>query len=155
MRAQQPPALDTAERAALCPYASQAMPPEEPAPMVYDRDNAFAKILRGEIPCKRVYEDEHALAFHDINPLAPVHVLVIPKGEYMSMDDFTSKAPTETIAGFFRAVGEVARELGLAGSGYRFLANTGAHGHQEVPHFHVHIFGGAPLGRMLNKVAAR
>jgi histidine triad (HIT) family protein len=123
--------------------------------MAYDRHNVFAKILRGEIPCKRVYEDEHALAFHDINPLAPVHVLVIPKGEYVSMDDFASNAPTETIAGFFRAVGEVARELGLAESGYRFLANTGAHGQQEVPHFHVHIFGGAPLGRMLNKVEAR
>jgi histidine triad (HIT) family protein len=123
--------------------------------MAYDRDNVFAKILRGEIPCKRVYEDEHALAFHDINPLAPVHVLVIPKGEYVAMDDFASKASTETIAGFFRAVGEVARELGLAESGYRFLANTGAHGRQEVPHFHVHIFGGAPLGRMLNKVEGR
>jgi histidine triad (HIT) family protein len=122
--------------------------------MAYDLNNVFAKILRGEIPCKRVYENEHALAFHDINPLAPVHVLVIPKGEYASMDDFTRKAPEETIAGFFRAVGEVARGLGLAESGYRFLANTGAHGHQEVAHFHVHIFGGAPLGRMLKKVEA-
>jgi diadenosine tetraphosphate (Ap4A) HIT family hydrolase len=122
--------------------------------MAYDLNNVFAKILRGEIPCKRVYENEHALAFHDINPLAPVHVLVIPKGEYASMDDFTRKAPDETIAGFFRAVGEVARGLGLAESGYRFLANTGAHGHQEVAHFHVHIFGGAPLGRMLKKVEA-
>jgi histidine triad (HIT) family protein len=123
--------------------------------MAYDRQNVFARILRGEIPCKRVYENEHALAFHDINPLAPVHVLVIPKGEYVSMDDFTRNAPSETIAGFFRAVGAVAREFGLAESGYRFLANTGAHGHQEVPHFHVHIFGGAPLGRMLKKVEAR
>ena len=122
--------------------------------MAYDLNNVFAKILRGEIPCKRVYENEHALAFHDINPLAPVHVLVIPKGEYASMDDFTRKAPDETIAGFFRAVGEVARGLGLAESGYRFLANTGAHGRQEVAHFHVHIFGGAPLGRMLKKVEA-
>ena len=123
--------------------------------MAYDRDNIFAKILRGEIPCKRVYEDDYALAFHDINPLAPVHVLVIPKGEYVSMDDFTSKGSSETIAGFFRAVGETARQLGLPRDGYRFLANAGAHGHQEVPHFHVHIFGGAPLGRMLNKVGAR
>jgi histidine triad (HIT) family protein len=123
--------------------------------MAYDRDNIFARILRGEIPSKRVYEDDHALAFHDINPLAPVHVLVVPKGEYVSMDDFASKASTEAIAGFFRAVGETARQLGLAREGYRFLANTGAHGHQEVPHFHVHIFGGAPLGRMLNKVEAR
>jgi histidine triad (HIT) family protein len=123
--------------------------------MAYDRDNIFARILRGEIPCKRVYEDDYALALHDINPLAPVHVLVIPKGVYVSMDDFTSQASTEAIAGFFRAVGETARQLGLPASGYRFLANTGAHGHQEVPHFHVHIFGGAPLGRMLNKVEAR
>ena len=123
--------------------------------MAYDRDNIFARILRGEIPCKRVYEDDHALAFHDINPLAPVHVLVIPKGEYVSMDDFTAKASPEAIAGFFRAVGETARQLGLARDGYRFLGNTGAHGHQEVQHFHVHIFGGAPLGRMLNKIAPR
>jgi diadenosine tetraphosphate (Ap4A) HIT family hydrolase len=123
--------------------------------MAYDRDNIFAKILRGEIPCQRVYEDEHALAFHDINPLAPVHVLVIPKGDYASMDDFTRDAAPEQVAGFFRAVGEAARMLGLAESGYRFLANTGADGRQEVPHFHVHIFGGAPLGRMLNKVEAR
>jgi histidine triad (HIT) family protein len=123
--------------------------------MAYDRDNVFAKILRGEIPCKRVYEDDYALAFHDINPLAPVHVLVIPKGEYVSMDDFARAASTEAVAGFFRAVGTVARELGLAQSGYRFLANTGAYGHQEVAHFHVHIFGGAPLGRMLSKIEAR
>ena len=123
--------------------------------MAYDRDNIFARILRGEIPCKRVYVDDYALAFHDINPLAPVHVLVVPKGEYVSMDDFTSKASTEAIAGFLRAIGETARQLGLGRDGYRFLANTGAHGHQEVPHFHVHIFGGAPLGRMLNKVEAR
>ena len=120
--------------------------------MAYDRDNIFARILRGEIPCKRVYEDDYALAFHDINPLAPVHVLVIPKGEYVSMDDFTGNASTEAIAGFFRAVGETARQLGLPRDGYRFLANAGAHGHQEVPHFHVHVFGGAPLGRMLSRV---
>jgi histidine triad (HIT) family protein len=120
--------------------------------MAYDRDNVFAKILRGEIPCKRVYEDEHALAFHDINPLAPVHVLVVPKGEYVSMDDFSAKAPAATIAAFFRAVGEVARRLGVADSGYRFLANTGAAARQEVAHFHVHIFGGAPLGRMLKRI---
>jgi len=122
--------------------------------MAYDRGNVFARILRGEVPCERVYEDEHALAFRDINPLAPVHVLVIPKGEYASMDDFSRDAPPEAIAGFFRAVGETARRLGVAESGYRFLANTGADGNQEVMHFHVHIFGGAPLGRMLKKVAA-
>jgi histidine triad (HIT) family protein len=120
--------------------------------MAYDRDNVFAKILRGEIPCQPVYEDEHVLAFHDINPLAPVHVLVVPKGEYVSMDDFSTKAPAATIVGFFRAVGEIARRLGVADSGYRFLANTGAAAHQEVAHFHVHIFGGAPLGRMLKKI---
>jgi diadenosine tetraphosphate (Ap4A) HIT family hydrolase len=123
--------------------------------MAYDRDNVFAKILRGEIPCKRVYEDQHALAFHDINPLAPVHVLVVPKGEYVSMDDFSTTAPPAAVAGFFRAVGETARRLGVAQSGYRFLANTGADGHQEVPHFHIHLFGGAPLGRMLKKIEGR
>ena len=120
--------------------------------MAYDRDNVFAKILRGELPCDRVYEDDHALAFRDINPLAPVHVLVVPKGEYVSMDDFSANAPPEAIAGFFRAVGETARRLGLAAGGYRFLANTGVDGNQEVAHFHVHIFGGAPLGRMLKKI---
>jgi histidine triad (HIT) family protein len=123
--------------------------------MAYDRDNVFAKILRGEIPCRRAYEDDYALAFHDINPLAPVHVLVIPKGDYVSLDDFTAQAPADQIAGFFRAVGETARVLGLREKGYRVLANTGAHGQQEVPHFHVHIFGGAPLGRMLQKIPAR
>jgi diadenosine tetraphosphate (Ap4A) HIT family hydrolase len=123
--------------------------------MAYDRDNVFAKILRGEIPCQRVYEDDYALAFHDINPLAPVHVLVVPKGEYVSMDDFSSQASADQVAGFFRAVGATARTLGLPRDGYRFLANTGAHGQQEVPHFHVHIFGGAPLGRMLQKVQTR
>ena len=123
--------------------------------MAYDRSNIFARILRGEVPCKRVYEDAHALAFHDINPLAPVHVLVVPKGEYVSMDDFSAEAPAEAVAGFFRAVGETARRLDVAESGYRMLANTGAHGNQEVPHFHVHIFAGAPLGPMLKKIAAR
>jgi histidine triad (HIT) family protein len=123
--------------------------------MAYDRNNVFAKILRGEIPCRRAYEDDYALAFHDINPLAPVHVLVIPKGDYVSMDDFSARAPAEQIAGFFRAVGETARVLGLRENGYRLLANTGAHGHQEVSHFHVHIFGGAPLGPMLQKIPAR
>ena len=117
--------------------------------MAYDPDNIFAKILRGDIPCNKVYEDEHALAFHDINPQAPVHVLVIPKGDYVSMDDFTAHAPDALISGFFRAVGHVARELGVDQSGYRLLANHGAHSHQEVPHLHVHIFGGRPLGPML------
>lgn len=123
--------------------------------MAYDRSNVFARILRGELPCKRVYEDDYALAFHDINPLAPVHVLVVPKGEYVSMDDFSATAPAEVLAGFFRAVGETARRVGVVESGYRLLANTGADGNQEVAHFHVHIFGGAPLGRMLKKIEAR
>jgi histidine triad (HIT) family protein len=123
--------------------------------MAYNRDNVFAKILRGELKCDQLYEDEHALAFRDINPLAPVHVLVIPKGEFVSMDDFSTNASSEQIAGLFRAVGEVARRLGLDRSGYRFLANSGVHGHQEVPHFHVHIFGGAPLGRMLSNIGRK
>lgn len=117
--------------------------------MAYDQDNIFARILRGEIPCDKVYEDEFALAFRDINPQAPVHVLIIPKGAYISSDDFTEKASPEELAGFLRAVGHVARELGVADSGYRILANTGRDGHQEVPHFHVHLFGGASLGRMI------
>lgn len=119
------------------------------ATLPYDDQNIFAKILRGEIPNKTVFEDEWALAFHDIAPQAPVHVLVIPKGAYVSWDDFSARAPTEEIAGFVRAVGHVARELGLVQPGYRLLSNLGAHGGQEVPHLHVHLFGGAPLGPML------
>jgi diadenosine tetraphosphate (Ap4A) HIT family hydrolase len=115
----------------------------------YDPGNIFARILRGEIPHRAVYEDEHALAFHDINPAAPVHILVIPKGAYVSWDDFSARASAEEIAGFVRAVGHVAREQGLVAPGYRLLANTGGHGGQEVPHLHVHLFGGAPLGPML------
>jgi diadenosine tetraphosphate (Ap4A) HIT family hydrolase len=119
--------------------------------MSYDPNNIFARILRGELPCNKVYEDEHALAFHDIAPQAPVHVLVIPKGEYVSQDDFSAGAPDALIAGFWRAVGTVARELGVVEAGYRFLANTGTDAHQEVPHFHVHIFGGRDLGRMIKR----
>ena len=115
----------------------------------YDEGNIFARILRGELPCKRVYEDEHALAFHDINPLAPVHILVIPKGPYVSWDDFSAKASESELAGFMRAVGKVAREQQLQVQGYRLLANTGKRAGQEVPHLHVHIFGGQPLGPML------
>ncbi len=115
----------------------------------YDPNNIFAKILRGEIPNKTVYEDEWALAFHDINPQAPVHVLVIPKGPYVSWDDFSAHASGDEIAGFIRAVGQVARDLGLVEPGYRLLANIGQHGHQEVPHLHVHIFGGRQMGLML------
>jgi histidine triad (HIT) family protein len=119
------------------------------ASLPYDQGNVFAKILRGEIPCKKVYEDEFALAFHDIAPQAPVHVLVIPKGPYVSWDDFSAQAPAELIAGFVRAVGTVARDLGLVAPGYRLLANLGHDGGQEVPHLHVHLFGGRPLGPML------
>ncbi|WP_417611145.1 histidine triad nucleotide-binding protein [Parasphingorhabdus sp.] len=122
-----------------------AIDPTEP----YDDDNIFAKILRGEIPNKTVYEDEWVLAFHDINPQAPEHILVIPKGRYVSWDDFSASASEAEIAGFVRAVGHVAREAGMVEPGYRLLANVGEHGHQEVPHLHVHIFAGKPLGPML------
>lgn len=115
----------------------------------YDPSNVFARILRGEIPCKKVYEDEWSLAFHDIRPQAPVHVLVVPRGEYVSMADFSANASDAAIAGFWRAVAKVAKDLSLEVSGYRVLSNMGVHGHQEVPHFHVHIFGGRNLGRML------
>ena len=105
----------------------------------YEPQNIFAKILRGEIPCSKVFEDQWALAFHDINPQAPVHVLVIPKGAYVSWDDFSAQASDVEIAGFVRAVGHVSRELGLVEPGYRLLANIGMDSHQEVPHLHVHI----------------
>lgn len=115
----------------------------------YDSDNIFARILRGEIPCDKVYEDEWSLAFHDISPQADVHILVVPKGEYVSWDDFSAKASADEIAGFVRAVGHVAREYKLVEPGYRLLANVGRDGGQEVPHLHVHLFGGGPLGPML------
>ena len=108
----------------------------------YDSGNIFARILRGEIPCDKVYEDEWAFSFHDINPQAPVHLLVVPKGAYVSWDDFSAKASDAEIAGFIRAVGAVARDAGLVDPGYRLLANLGQHGHQEVPHLHVHVLGG-------------
>ncbi len=115
----------------------------------YDDTNIFARILRGEIPASKVHEDEHALAFHDINPLAPTHILVIPKGAYVSWDDFSAKASDAEIVGLVRAVGKVARDAGLVEGGYRVLANTGTDSGQEVPHLHVHIFAGRPLGPML------
>ncbi|MEP7131069.1 MAG: histidine triad nucleotide-binding protein [Sphingomicrobium sp.] len=115
----------------------------------YDDSNIFARILRGEIPSNTVYEDEQVLAFHDINPLAPTHILVIPKGSYVSWDDFSERASDEEIAALARAVGKVAREAGLVKDGYRVLANVGPHSGQEVPHLHLHIFGGRPLGPML------
>lgn len=115
----------------------------------YDDGNIFARILRGEIPCRKVTENAHALAFHDINPQAPVHVLVIPKGSWVSAADFCAGASEAEIAGFWRLVGQVAKDQGLEARGYRLLTNMGDDGGQEVPHFHVHIFGGRRLGRMV------
>ena len=123
------------------------MPIDPRAP--YDPNNVFARILRGELPCRKVYEDDFALAFHDINPQAPIHVLVIPKRPYVSWDDFSATADDAEIAGFVRAVGQVARELDLVDPGYRMLANVGQHGHQEVPHLHVHLFGGRQFYAMV------
>lgn len=117
--------------------------------MAYDPNNIFAKILRGEIPCKKVHEDDHTLAFHDIGPQAPVHVLVIPKGAYVSMNDFTANASDAEIGAFFHAVGKVAEMVGVKEDGWRMIANIGANGGQEVPHLHVHICGGRKLGRMI------
>jgi diadenosine tetraphosphate (Ap4A) HIT family hydrolase len=115
----------------------------------YDDSNVFARILHGEIPCSKVYEDAHALAFHDIAPRAPVHVLIIPKTRHVSFADFAASAPPETVAGFFAAVAAVAKQLGLEANGYRILSNMGHDAHQEVPHFHLHLFAGRPLGPML------
>ena len=119
------------------------------ATLPYDDNNIFARILRGELPSKKVYEDEFTLAFHDIAPQAPVHILVIPKGRYVSWDDFTAKASDAEIAAFMRAVGHIAREAGLVAPGYRLLANVGGHGHQEVPHLHIHLFGGRQFHEMI------
>ena len=117
----------------------------------YDDNNIFARILRNEIPSKRIYEDEWAVAFHDISPQAPVHVLVIPRGSWVSMADFTANASDAEIAGFFRAVGKVAKQLQLEEPGFRILSNMGPDSGQEVPHLHVHIFGGGPLGPMISR----
>jgi len=119
------------------------------AALPYDENNIFARILRGEIPSKKVYEDEHAFAFHDINPQAPVHILVIPKGPYVSWDDFSAHASDAEIACYVRAVGKIARDAELVAPGYRLLVNVGGDAGQEVPHLHVHIFGGRRLGPML------
>ena len=115
----------------------------------YDDDNVFARILRGEIPCRKIFENEWAFAFHDIAPQAPVHVLVVPRGKYCSFADFSAAASAEEIAGFTRALGQVARDLGLEAAGYRIIANMGEHSGQEVPHYHAHILAGRPLGKML------
>ena len=121
--------------------------------MTYDSNNIFARILRGEIPCSKVHEDDHVLAFNDISPQAPVHILVIPKGAYLSIEDFGARASAEEVKGFFAAVAKIAAEKGLKEDGFRTIANTGLNGGQEVPHFHVHILGGKKLGPMLAKAA--
>lgn len=115
----------------------------------YDDSNIFAKILRGELPATPVYENTHALVIHDIAPLAPIHLLAVPRGAYVSMDDFTARATPEEIAGLFQAVGEAARVVGASAQGYRVLTNVGKRGGQEIAHLHVHILGGQPLGPML------
>jgi diadenosine tetraphosphate (Ap4A) HIT family hydrolase len=116
----------------------------------YDSSNIFAKILRGEISCKKILETPYALAFEDIYPKAPIHILVIPKGAYVSFSDFSQNASPENVAGFFKSVGEVAQKVGLESSGYRILSNNGANAHQDVPHFHIHIVGGHALGPILS-----
>ena len=122
--------------------------------MSYDDNNIFAKILRGEIPCKKIYEDKFVLSFHDINPQKKIHALVIPKGEYVNLDDFSSKASEKEIVGLIKGVGTVAKKLGVSevvkGEGYRSLVNVGEHGGQEVPHLHFHVFGGEKIGRMVS-----
>ncbi|MBV8775608.1 MAG: HIT domain-containing protein, partial [Alphaproteobacteria bacterium] len=119
--------------------------------MAYDRNNVFARILRGELPCMKVYEDEHVLAFRDIHPQAPTHVVLIPKGEYVSVDDFAAQASEAEQAAFMRAIGRIAAQEGVAAAGYRILANHGADAHQEVPHFHLHLFTGRDLGPLLRR----
>lgn len=119
--------------------------------MDYDRNNVFARILRGELPCNKVYEDEYVLAFRDIHPQAPVHILLIPKGEYVSVDDFSERASETEQAAFMRAIGKIAKQEGAVAGGYRVLANHGAAAHQDVPHFHLHLFAGRDLGPMLRR----
>jgi histidine triad (HIT) family protein len=121
--------------------------------MAYDDSNIFARILRGEIPCRKVYEDGHVLAFHDVHPKTPVHVLVIPKGAYTDVVDFGARASDEEQAALLRAVAKIAKDLGIADSGFRSIANTGLNGGQEVPHFHIHLLGGGPVGPMISKTA--
>ena len=122
--------------------------------MNYDKNNIFAKILRGEIPCKKIYEDEFVLAFYDVIPQKKIHALVIPKGEYVNLDDFSSKASEKEIVGLIKGIGEVAKKLGVSqvvkGGGYRSLVNVGGDGGQEVPHLHFHIFGGEKIGKMVS-----
>ena len=122
--------------------------------MNYDKNNIFAKILRGEIPCKKIYENEYILAFHDINPQKKVHALVIPKGKYINLDDFSFKASDQEITGLIKGISIVAKKIGVSdevkGGGYRTLVNVGENGEQEVPHLHFHIFGGEKVGKMVS-----
>ena len=118
---------------------------------MYDSKNIFARILRGEIPCDKVYEDDVVLAFRDIAPKAPVHILVIPKGAYKDIADFSTRATGAEIEGFFRAVAKIATEQNITEQGFRSIANTGDYGGQEVPHFHLHLLGGEPIGQMVSK----
>ena len=119
--------------------------------MAYDRNNVFARILRGELPCRKVFENEHVLAFHDIHPQAPIHIVVIPKGEYVSVDDFSEKASKAELVAFLRAIARIAGQEGVTAGGYRILANHGIAARQEVPHFHLHLFGGRDVGPMLRR----
>ena len=122
--------------------------------MEYDKNNIFAKILKGEIPCKKIYEDDYVLAFHDVNPQKKIHALVISKGEYVNLDDFSSNATEKEIVGLIKGIGAVAKKLGVSeavkGEGYRSLVNVGTNGGQEVPHLHFHIFGGEKVGKMVS-----
>jgi len=122
--------------------------------MVYEENNIFAKIIRGEIPCKKIYENEYVLAFYDINPQKKIHALVIPKGEYINLDDFSLKASEKEISGLIKGISTVAKKLGVSdevkGRGYRSLVNVGENGGQEVPHLHFHIFGGEKIGKMVS-----
>jgi len=117
--------------------------------MSYDSNNVFAKILRGEIPCKKIYEDDFALAFHDVSPQAPTHILVIPKGPYATYDDFIMSAGDEEVVGFQRALAKAINQANVSADGYRLISNNGVNAHQEVPHYHVHILGGRDLGGIL------
>tara|TARA_B100000427_G_C15495010_1_gene589413 strand:+ start:1114 stop:1482 length:369 start_codon:yes stop_codon:yes gene_type:complete len=121
--------------------------------MIYDENNIFAKILRGEIPCEKIYEDEYVLSFYDVNPQRKIHALVIPKGKYIDLDDFNSKASEKEIIAYFKGISKVAKKLGISvdvGKGYRTISNLSEHGGQEVPHLHFHLLGGEKIGRMLN-----
>jgi len=120
--------------------------------MSYDNNNIFAKILRGEIPCKRIYEDEYVLSFYDINPQKKIHALVMPKGKYIDLDDFNNNASSEEIVGLMKGITIVAKKLGVSvdgGKGYRALANISENGGQEVPHLHFHLFGGEKIGKLV------